>query len=127
MSGRAFPTGEIMFKVPNEFRNRTHPQMGSNNDIGNNGLFQFQFKGYNVRCIASDGKLWDHISVTIDRKRTPSWEIMAHVKDLFWDKEDGVFQFHPPKSKYVNTHPYCLHLWRSQTQEIILPDRILIG
>lgn len=116
-----------MFKVPNEFRNRTHPRFRSTELEGNNGLFVFEFKGYVVDCIASDGEKIEHVSVTINRKRTPSWDIMCHVKDLFWDEEDLVVQFHPPKSQYVNCHLYCLHLWRNdQIQEIMLPDKMLI-
>jgi hypothetical protein len=38
-----------------------------------------------------------------------------------------VVQFHPPKSQYVNCHPYCLHLWRNKNQEVILPPSILVG
>lgn len=26
-------------------------------------------------------------------------------------------QVHPPRSEYVNLHPYCLHLWNDMWQE----------
>jgi hypothetical protein len=116
-----------MFKVPNKHRLRDHPLLGSTDSAGNNGCFIFHYKGYEIKCIASDGAGWEHVSVTIDRKRTPSWEIMCHVKDIFWDEEDCAFQYHPPKSQYVNCHPYCLHLWRPINVEITIPDRILVG
>lgn len=116
-----------MFHVPNQHRIRTHPRLGSDDSAGNNGCFIFWFKGYEVSCQASDGLGWEHVSVSINRKRTPSWEIMAQVKDLFWDQEDTVIQFHPPRSQYVNFHPFCLHLWRPIGVEIPLPDPRLVG
>ena len=33
-------------------------------------------------------------------------------KALFWDEDDCVIQYHPPRSEYVNNHQNCLHLWR---------------
>jgi len=87
----------------------------------------FWFKGYEVGCQASNGMGWEHVSVSINRKRTPSWEIMNFVKDLFWDKEDTVIQFHPPRSQYVSYHPFCLHLWRPIGTEIPLPDPAMVG
>ena len=71
--------------------------------------------------------IWEHCSVSINRARTPSWEIMCAVKDLFWDEEDVVVQFHPKKSEYVNNHPHVLHLWRQVGKEYELPDSILVG
>jgi hypothetical protein len=56
------------------------------------------------------GPAWEHVSVSL-RDRPPTWEEMAWVKHLFWDEEECVVQFHPPRSRYVNTHPFCLHLW----------------
>jgi len=116
-----------MFHVPNEHRLRTHPILGSSDNYGNNGFFLFNYKGYEVGCQASDGMGWEHVSVTINRQRTPTWEIMAYVKDLFWDEEDTVIQFHPPKSQYVNCHPHCLHLWRPVGKSLPLPSPIMVG
>ena len=59
---------------------------------------------------------WNNISV----------HSMGHVKDLFWGEEDAVLQLHPPKSEYVNNHPFCLHLWRNPRQKIELTPRGLI-
>lgn len=71
-----------------------------------------------LRIIASDGGGWDHVSVSTPR-RCPTWDEMAAVKDLFFAPEEAVMQLHPPKSDYINLHPYCLHLWRPQTTEEI--------
>jgi len=36
----------------------------------------------------------------------PSWDVMWYFKDVFWDEEDCVVQYHPPKSKYVSDSEY---------------------
>ena len=78
--------------------------------------------------IADDGKdsQWEHVSVS-RKNRCPNWIEMCFVKDLFWDEEETVIQYHPPKSKYVNNHPFALHLWRSKKKNIPLPPIILLG
>lgn len=88
------------------------------------GAYKFshpKIKNYIVQVIASDGLGWDHVSVTLHElvksrthrvKRTPTWGEMSWVKDIFFDAEEWVIQFHPAHSEYVNNHPYCLHLWR---------------
>lgn len=73
-----------------------------------------------LRIVASYGGGWDHVSVS-RKDRTPTWEEMTAIKDLLFDPEDCVFQYHPPKSKYVNHHPHCLHLWRSQRERMPMP------
>jgi hypothetical protein len=52
---------------------------------------------------------------------------MCFVKDLFWDEEECVVQFHPPLSQYVKNHRYCLHLWRPTHQAIPAPPARLVG
>lgn len=69
---------------------------------------------------------WEHVSVSLD-SRIPNWIEMCFVKDLFWNEEECVVQYHPPKSKYINNHPYCLHLWRHQTEVFPFPPSILVG
>jgi len=78
---------------------------------------------------------WEHVSVSVaymtssgKRKlRTPSWEEMCEVKDIFFSKEEAVIQFHPPASEYVNFHPHTLHLWKWGDGRFPLPDSILVG
>jgi hypothetical protein len=50
-----------------------------------------------------------------------------HVKDLFWELEDWVVQFHPAQSEYVNHHPGCLHLWRPLVEKLPTPLAIMVG
>lgn len=68
---------------------------------------------------------WEHVSVSLEH-RIPSWNEMNFVKAVFWGEEECVVQFHPPKSKYVNVHPNCLHLWKPP-YHFELPPKELIG
>lgn len=100
----------------------------SDETFGFNGMFCLVAGNERVRCIASDGMGWRHVSVSlIGDKRTPRWETMCVVKDLFWDDEDVVVQFHPKKSEYVNHHPGCLHLWQPTEVAIPTPNPIMVG
>jgi hypothetical protein len=118
-----------MFKVPEYYR-LTKGKMASNKTFGNNGAFRIPYAKHNltIQAIASDGLGWEHVSVTTPgRKRVPTWEEMCHVKQLFWDPEDVVVQYHPAKEDYVNMHKYCLHLWRQTDQPMQVPESILVG
>ena len=102
-------------------------------DLGPNGAFFVQGPcGAELKIIASDGtagtaeQRWEHVSVSTVR-RCPNWIEMCFVKDLFWDGGECVLQFHPPKSEYVNNHPYCLHLWRPLDQMIPTPPSEMVG
>ena len=101
--------------------------MASADANGNNGCFAIPLKhGQAVMVIASDGAGWEHVSVS-RRDRCPTWDEMCQVKDMFWDQEDCVVQFHPPRSEYVNFHPYCLHLWRPIAGDPLTPPAFLVG
>ncbi len=79
--------------------------------------------GADLQVIASSGDEhvpWEHVSVST-KKRCPNWQEMSFVKDLFWEPEECVMQLHPPRSMWINTHPYCLHLWRPLRAEIPMP------
>lgn len=130
-------------KVNNQYRVRTHPVLGSDNSYGNNGFFvmpHYKIALYYFQCQVSDGMGWQHVSITIIKdisssskkkfqmvERCPTWEEMCHIKSLFWDDEESVMQLHPPKSQWVNNHPYCLHLWKPDNIEIPLPLQIMVG
>lgn len=81
--------------------------------------------GQKFIVIASNGLGWDHVSVS-HKKRCPTWNEMCSIRNIFFDDEDVVLQFHPPKSDYVNVHPFCLHLWRNQDAEIETPPTIFV-
>jgi hypothetical protein len=90
--------------------------------------FRIPYKGQFIYCVASiDAAVWEHVSVTIRypkrrSKRCPTWDEMCFVKNIFWDEEDEVIQFHPKKSQYANLHSFCLHLWRPVNGNLNLPE-----
>jgi hypothetical protein len=69
---------------------------------------------------------FDHVSVSLGF-RCPTWEEMCMVKDLFFDYQDCVVQYHPPKSEYVNMHQFCLHLWRLVDGDMPMPSKNEVG
>ena len=125
----------MSFHVPEDYRLCTG-LMGSTAAAGNNGAFIFPRDPKakrlgllrvvaNEACPESEG--WEHVSVSLE-DRCPTWEEMCFVKDAFWDPEDRVLQMHPPHSEYVNHHPYCLHLWRHATLDLLeWPNPITVG
>lgn len=98
------------------------------------GMFVFDhpsIPGFKIKVIVSAGDGpgggWDHVSVSFDPPTTtPTWEDMCWVKNLFFEDEETVVQFHPAKSDYVNIHPHCLHLWRPINQPIALPPKAFV-
>ena len=117
-----------MFKVPEKYRD-TKTFMKSDKSQGNNGSFIFTLpttENETVLTIASDGDGWEHVSISL-QNRCPTWDEMCLIKDMFWDEEDCVVQYHPPKSEHVNFHPHCLHLWRPIGQTLPVPASYLVG
>lgn len=128
-----------------QYRITTGPLRSSYKD-GFNGFFEIphpNLYGYYFSVQCSDGEGWEHVSVTVypPRKRTkrgkptpprpeprlPGWEEMCFIKDLFWDEEERVVQYHPPKSEYVNLHPAVLHMWRPIEEAVPFPPGKLVG
>ena len=64
-----------------------------------------------LMVVASMDEGWGHVSVSLE-KRTPIWDEMCFIKNLFFDEEDLCIQIHPKKSQYVNMHNHCLHIWQ---------------
>jgi hypothetical protein len=125
----------MSFYVPEELRVRKGDLRSETAD-GNNGFFLIPGslkRPYALRCIASDGSEWVDLELPPPRMGTrqrldrSAWEEMCLVKSLFWDAEDVVWQLHPPKSEYVNNHPYCLHLWRPIGIALQRPPAITVG
>ncbi len=79
-----------------------------------------------LRVIATNGEQWEHVSVSL-QNRCPTWQEMCHIKEIFWNDDETVIQYHPAKEDYVNYHSYCLHIWKPMNQEIPKPPTILIG
>lgn len=117
-------------KVPEKYR-KTNGVLRSDSRAGNNGCFIIPLSHRTTAIvIASDGQGWEHVSVhavSDAKERTPTWAEMCKIKEVFWEDEETVIQYHPPKSEHINNHKYCLHLWKPVGMEIPLPDSILVG
>lgn len=101
---------------------------------GGYGMFIIRGPNGPLKIIASAGDLegddtgWEHASITrIPSRLPPNWAEMCFVKDLFWDDEECVVQFHPPKSMYVSNHPTCLHLFRPVDGIVRMPPPEMVG
>ncbi len=106
----------------------------SDETFGNNGQFIIKgVLGWKLFVQVSDGLGWEHVSVSVISpskhvaRRCPTWEEMCQIKDTFWDEEECVVQYHPPRSDYVNCHPFVLHLFKPINTEIVRPPSILVG
>lgn len=118
-------------------RVRSGPLASSPAD-GANGAFQVVAEptGARINIIASDGTEWgrsgmegepfEHVSVST-MTRCPTWAEMDWVKRLFWRDDETVMQLHVPRSRHVNAHEFCLHLWRPLRTSIPLPAIDAVG
>ena len=120
-------------KISSEYLNKhrlIEGQYGSDSSYGMTGAFMIPApNGKDLRIISSSGIWggdWEHISVSV-KNRYPNWEEMCLAKDLFWDEDETVIQYHPAKENYVDQHPYCLHLWKPKKEKIPLPPSIYVG
>ncbi len=106
-----------------------------------NGIFRIPYKNKMLITAISDGieedgsiiTPWEHVSVDARyRKKNkvvhtmPTWEEMCYIKDLFWDKDEVVIQYHPAESDYVNLKKNCLHLWRYTGGAFPVPPKICV-
>ena len=83
----------------------------------------------NMTVIWSYGGGWEHISMD-GKTRTPTWEEMCNLKDMFFHDDECCVQYHPPKSEYVNNAEYCLHIWKPIEKfrgKLPMPDSLLVG
>lgn len=136
------------YKSLSRFRVKTGP-LASHDSLGNNGAFVIPFtfdsqgrpevaspSHYRFSVIVSDQGGWDHVSVHISiirstrsgtlEERTPTWQEMCLIKDLFFGPEETVIQIHPPRSRYVNNHEHVLHLWRPYNRSIPMPPMFMV-
>lgn len=69
---------------------------------------------------------FEHLSVSTTVK-TPTWEQMCKMKDIFWKEDEVCMQLHPAKENYIDNMPYCLHIWRPINKEIPTPPNLMVG
>lgn len=92
---------------------------------GGAGSIYLPHKNKQLNVIWSFGGGWDHVSVSLPN-RCPTWEEMCAVKDIFFNADETVIQYHPKKSEYVNLHPYVLHMWKKQGTDFELPPKYMV-
>lgn len=97
-----------------------------NDNDGFGGHYYDSISGKRLNFIFSYQMGWEHLSVSTPNK-TPTWDQMCRMKDIFWNKDECCVQYHPKEEDYVNNHPYCLHIWRSTEENIPTPPSILVG
>lgn len=115
-------------------RDHLHPKLiaGRRLFFGMGGIYEIEGpRGQVLKIVMSDGTDqisdgWEHVSVSLPN-RCPNWPEMCFVKDLVWEPEEIVMQFHMPESLNISNHPYCLHMWRNPNIEQALPPSILVG
>jgi len=105
-------------------------EYASDDTYGMMGMFRLLTPTGTLLLVVSSGNDkangWEHVSVSTET-RAPTWDEMCFVKDIFWSEDELVVQYHPPKSEYVNFHPFCLHMWKSLRLPIPAPPTILVG
>jgi hypothetical protein len=119
----------VSFHCPDKFRIRKGNLATRPGDAYGAFFIPVTLNAPPLRVIATDGRDgsgWEHVSVSLPG-RCPTWIEMCFVKSTFWDEEDCVVQYHPPRSVYVNTHPFCLHLWRPIDSVFPMPPPNLVG
>lgn len=90
-----------------------------------NGIFKIWRRKEIFLVLISDGMGWDHVSASLET-RCPDWKEMCWLKNLFFDEDEAVLQFHPPTKDYINMAKNCLHLWRPHAG-MELPDPVMVG
>lgn len=97
------------------------------------GVFYIENAGTAFIIIFDNGSEsgWEHASMRVKapsgQERLANWSEMCWLKGLFWEDEECVAQIHPPKSEYINCHPYVLHLWKEVGKQFPRPPSLLVG
>jgi hypothetical protein len=113
-----------LFRVRDSF---VLENFGTYGDAGN-GAFIIPVPGQMVslKVLASNGKGWDHISVSVlGQPRTPTWAEMEVAKKAFFG-DVVAMQLHLTAKDHINCHPYTLHVWIPQNQKIPLPPKFMV-
>lgn len=78
--------------------------------------------------ILSWGGGWEHFSVTpYKNDKTPTWDFMCMMKEMFFKDDEACVEYHPKKEDYVNDMPHCLHIWRPLEEKLPIPPAIFVG
>ena len=108
-------TLEEIRKTPNLFIK------GETENDGMGGSYYDKDSGKYLNFIFSYQMGWEHLSVSMP-SRTPTWDMMCRMKDIFWNEDETCIEYHPAKSQYVNMHKHCLHIWRPVLNDDFICD-----
>lgn len=111
---------EEIRKTPNLFIEAEN----ANDGLG--GRYYEKNSGKYLNFIFSYQLGWEHLSVSMP-SRTPTWDQMCAIKDVFWNKDECCVQYHPREEDYVNNHKHCLHIWKPRHEVLPTPPSILVG
>jgi hypothetical protein len=76
-----------------------------------------------------DGRLWHHVSYS-RAGRLPDHADTLAVRRAFIGESREAYSVWPPRARYVNEHPFCLHLWAcldAPPDGAVLPDFRIVG
>ena len=76
--------------------------------------------------IASVGEGWEHVSVS-RKNRIPNWKEMQFIKNMFFNDDQTVIQYHVASSDHINVHENCLHLWVPIDQALPVPPKWMVA
>lgn len=84
-----------------------------------------EFKQFRMgRClvfVSIDGGNY-HLSISTPDK-LPSYEEMKEARYKFCPDEIYMAEIFPPKSEFINVHPYCRHLWQIDIDKSNYPKK----
>jgi hypothetical protein len=82
-------------------------------------------RGYHTVILSAavelDQRRWLHVSVATPTK-LPSWELLKEIKQIFIGRNKQAVQVMPTEERYINLHPYCLHLFHCLEENDPVPD-----
>lgn len=99
-------------------------------------IFPIEYKNGKVKIVQDYDKVlnfmfswacgYEHLSVSTTVK-TPTWEQMCKMKDIFWAEDEVCMQLHPAKENYINNMSFCLHIWKPINEKIPIPPNLMVG
>lgn len=113
-------------KSREEIRKTTNLIIEAESDDGFGGKYYDKINNKWLNFIFSHQLGWEHLSVSMLSK-TPNWEQMCMMKDIFWGKDEACVEYHPKEEDYVNNHKHCLHIWKPTESELPIPPSFLVG
>jgi hypothetical protein len=73
-----------------------------------------------ISDVSDSDQDWHHLSMAHE-DHVPTYDEMKLCKAVFIGDAHTSMQFFPAKSRHVNIHEYCLHLWTPMDHDIT-PD-----